>query len=183
MSTLAPVRPLHPVVIALLATIALAPAGADAASCKGADAVPSSRTLKRARVATLCLVNVARRRQGVGALADERRLAKAAVGHSRDMVARRYFEHETPEGRDPGDRIAAEGYAPSTWGENIAWGTGPLATPRAIVRSWMNSSGHRRNILDRAFRESGIGIALGAPDRRGKGLAGATYTHVFAARR
>ncbi len=64
------------------------------------------------------------------------------------------------------------GAAPS---ENIAWGSGRLETPRAIVRAWMRSRGHRANILGR-FDEIGIGISNGTPRR---GLDGATYATSF----
>ena len=64
-----------------------------------------------------------------------------------------------------------------TIGENIAWGSGALATPRAIVNGWMHSPGHRANILRASFRDIGIGIRLGAP---GPGLSGgATYVTDF----
>ena len=77
------------------------------------------------------------------------------------MVANRYFDHQSRDGRDVVDRIRATGYIPSdrrwTVGENLAWGTGTLATPRNIVAAWMNSQGHRENILRAEFREIGFG--------------------------
>jgi uncharacterized protein YkwD len=63
-------------------------------------------------------------------------------------------------------------------GENLAWGTGDVASPARIVDAWMHSPGHRRNILDRRFREIGIGLAPGAPGRGD----GATYVTEFGAR-
>ncbi|MGI8594384.1 MAG: CAP domain-containing protein [Solirubrobacteraceae bacterium] len=71
-------------------------------------------------------------------------------------------------------------YRFSTWGENIAWGGGKLGTPASIVRNWMKSRGHRANILNGAFKESGIGIAVGDPDSTVSGFPAATYTQVFA---
>jgi uncharacterized protein YkwD len=65
-----------------------------------------------------------------------------------------------------------------TLGENLAWGTGSAATPARIVSAWMHSPGHRRNILDRRYREFGIGLALGAPT----GGPGATYVNEFGRR-
>ena len=62
-------------------------------------------------------------------------------------------------------------------GENLAWGTGALATPRSIMQAWMNSAGHRQNILNREFREFGVGVAAGNPSAR-DGL-GATYANEF----
>lgn len=63
-------------------------------------------------------------------------------------------------------------------GENIAYGTGTLGTPKAIVDAWMHSPGHRANILDRSFREIGLGVRLGSP----VGSDGATYVHNFGRR-
>ena len=68
-------------------------------------------------------------------------------------------------------------------GENIAWGTGRLATAAQIHRSWMNSPGHRANILQRSFREIGIGIETGVPVRLSAAQSGATYTADFGVRR
>ena len=166
--------------VALGLLVAAAPSAAQAASCKGADALPTAKTVKRAQAAALCLINKERTKRGVPALKSERRLVKAAGGHSRDMVRRGYFAHESPEGKDPGDRIAATGYRFSTWGENIAWGGGKAGTPASIVRSWMGSPGHRANILNAAFKHSGIGVAVGEPDPQRSGFAAATYTQVFA---
>jgi uncharacterized protein YkwD len=66
-------------------------------------------------------------------------------------------------------------------GENIAWGTLWLATPRAIVTSWMNSPGHRANILNPRFRDTGIGISPHAPASLSGGQSGAIYTQDFGA--
>jgi len=81
-------------------------------------------------------------------------------------------------------RVSSAGY--NRWAslcENIAWGTEHLATPKGIVRGWMNSPGHRANILRGTFREIGIGIVVGAPTRLGPGERGATYTTDFGVRR
>jgi uncharacterized protein YkwD len=66
-------------------------------------------------------------------------------------------------------------------GENIALGTMQLATPAAIVASWMKSPGHRANILDGRFRDSGMGVVAKAPSRYTGGQRGATYTQQFGA--
>ncbi|HWC25664.1 MAG TPA: CAP domain-containing protein, partial [Solirubrobacteraceae bacterium] len=66
-------------------------------------------------------------------------------------------------------------------GENIAWGSGERATPQEIVRAWMRSPGHRRNILERRFRNIGIGVATGAPGDV-SGRPAATYTTDFGQR-
>jgi uncharacterized protein YkwD len=101
------------------------------------------------------------------------------------MVRRTYFEHDSPSGRSPFDRMLATRYVPdgARWllGENIGWGTTTLAQPAALVRAWMKSPGHRRNILNGRFREIGVGIALGIPtgDPQLDGQPGATYTTDF----
>ncbi len=96
------------------------------------------------------------------------------------MVSRRFFEHTAPGGVSMVDRIFAARYVPRNagWalGENLAWGTGSLATPRGIMRAWMNSPGHKANIVKRAYREIGIGVVTGIPSGDD---AGATYTADF----
>jgi uncharacterized protein YkwD len=64
-------------------------------------------------------------------------------------------------------------------GENIAWGTLGLATPKAIVEAWMASPGHRANILDASYRDTGIGVVAAVPDSMGEGQDGAIYTQDF----
>ena len=94
------------------------------------------------------------------------------------MVAQRYFAHESKSGAtfSPASSARAGQIPPLVHGgENIAWGGGALATPREIVSGWMNSAGHRANILAREFRFIGIGIAAATPE----GGAGATYATDF----
>lgn len=154
-----------------------------AAACTGADLAPAAANRGRTRSATLCLLNVERTSRGLRALRADDRLEIAAQRHSDDMVARDYFDHVTPSGADVVARLSRAGYVSDevSWavGENIAWGSGDLATPREIVRAWMNSTGHRRNILDRRYREIGIGVARGVP---GRDIEGATYTTDFGTR-
>ena len=167
----APVRP--------PATTPPAPPQADP-NCTGADTVPSATSVGLAAVAALCLVNRERAAAGLPALQSSPQLAAAAAAHSADMVGNRYFSHDSLDGRDLVDRIRAAGWSTTgSWrvGENIAWGSGAYGTPRHIVESWMNSSGHRANILSPGFREAGSGVAPGAPQRTS--MAGATYTMDF----
>lgn len=82
-------------------------------------------------------------------------LGSAADGHSSGMALRDFFAHcDLDTHSDPGDRIRAAGYNPSSWGENIAAG---YASPEAVMDGWMNSSGHRANILRSSYREVGVG--------------------------
>ena len=101
-------------------------------------------------------------------LKDNAKLRKAAVGHSNDMVADGYFDHTSLNGDTFVDRILDAGYAKRndgwTIGENLAWGTGELSTPQAIMNAWMNSAGHKANILKKAYKEVGIAVRLGVAE-------------------
>jgi uncharacterized protein YkwD len=159
----------------MLVCALLAPATASAASpCDRADGSLEQLGQPAARATTLCLLNAERAARGLGALRASTKLALAAQRHSDDMVERRYFAHG-----DYGDRIARTGWGRSrrsyTIGENLGYGSGGQATPRAIVAAWMHSAGHRANILQRRFHAIGIGIASGTP----AGSAGATYSTDF----
>ena len=143
---------------------ALAPAGDDE-GCPGALELPTEEAEAAARRATLCLLNARRAEAGLPALTASEPLAIAARGHSEDMGRRRYFAHDTPDGREPADRIGTAGYPRTgvTVGENLAWGEETAGTPVAIVKGWMESPGHRANILRPEFREIGIGFAYDPP--------------------
>ena len=162
----------------LLATPASAATGAD--RCPGALEIPQdSSRLDVAADAIVCLVNVERTTRGLKELKRDGDLAQAARGHSRDMIRRDYFEHTNPDGESVGDRVRDAGYGKpgDGWsvGENLGWGTGQRATPNALVDEWLNSAGHRKNMLKASFRELGVGVAGGAPNK-GNDLPGATYT-------
>jgi uncharacterized protein YkwD len=96
------------------------------------------------------------------------------------MCKRGYFSHDSASGATFADRIRRAGYVPAnafpSLGEDLAWGSGPLGTPRQIVSGWMKSPGHRANILHRKFREAGMGVAFGNP---GAGVNGVTYALEF----
>jgi uncharacterized protein YkwD len=173
-------RRLRLLTLALAATLLALPATAGAATyCRGANLAPSPAHAAQARAATLCLLNRERTRRGLPRLHAHRSLRHAATKYARLMVAKRFFNHISPAGTTMAQRIKRTRYLRHTraWslGENIAWGSAGVATPARIVSAWMRSAGHRANILDRRFREIGIGIALGAPT----GGAGATYVNEF----
>jgi uncharacterized protein YkwD len=132
--------------------------------------------------ATLCVLNAERARHDLAPLKLNRKLSKAARRHSRAMARKHFFSHTSPSGATFVDRIRRAGYlaGASSWsiGENIAYGSGRKGAPRAIGTAWMNSPGHRANILSRSFRAIGIGIAAGTPF----GGGGATYTTDFGRR-
>ncbi|MFE5941700.1 CAP domain-containing protein [Streptomyces sp. NPDC056480] len=107
----------------------------------------------------IALANAEREKAGCGPLHSESHLRTAAQGHADDMSARDYYEHDNPEGRDAGDRMTGAGYAWSTWGENIHRGP---TTPARAMEDWMDSPGHRANILNCSFKDIGVGVTLTA---------------------
>ena len=151
------------------------------AACPNPDLAPAADTLPAMVEATLCLINGERADHGLGALSHNGTLAGAATAYAQDLVAGSYFSHTGRDGSGVFDRIERSGYLVdgAGWviGENLAWGTGGLATPGAIMQAWMNSPGHRDNILNPEFREIGIGIVTGNP-AAADGL-GATYATDF----
>jgi uncharacterized protein YkwD len=166
--------------LVLGAFAAVVPAATQAApsSCPGARNSPTSMT--QARATTLCLLNVQRRRHHLSALRVDPRLQRAATAYSHEMVLDRFFAHVGPDGSTVQERVESAGYhAWSTLGENIAWGSGILASPAKIVDTWMHSPGHRANILTGAYRQIGIGVVPGAPQSGVHGVA-ALYTTDFA---
>jgi uncharacterized protein YkwD len=172
--------------IAVLIGCVVGTAGAPAAGggCARAASVADDATLAQAVDSVLCLVNSERAKRGRSPLHASRQLTRAARAHSRGMVTRRYFSHVSPGGAGVRQRVMRAGYA--TWrnackvGETIAWGTEELATPAELVASFMESAGHRKILLDKRYRDVGVGLVLGAPtDVPG---SGATLTLDFGAR-
>src|SRR6478672_3539406 len=144
------------------------------------------RSILRTQRRMLCLMNRVRTRFGLRPLRTNRCLHRVASRHAHDMVNRRYFAHTTPNGWDPGRRARASGYVPraAAWlvGENIAWGVADAARPDWVMRAWMHSPPHRHNILDRHFRDVGIGVARGIPLRGFRGVPlRATFSVEFGA--
>ncbi len=105
----------------------------------------------------LDLVNQARAQAGCGAVTADPALAAVARDHSADMRDRGYFSHTTPEGLSPFDRAGAAGISYAR-AENIAYGQRDAA---AVMDAWMNSPGHRANILDCSLSRLGVGVAEG----------------------
>jgi uncharacterized protein YkwD len=106
----------------------------------------------------LALVNDQRARAGCGAVSSSSTLGRAAQSHSADMAANDYFSHTSQDGRSFSDRIRTAGYGGGAIAENIAAGQ---ATASAVMKSWMNSPGHRANILNCSYRHLGVGYAKG----------------------
>lgn len=160
--------------------------GSPGTSCSGGQLAPSKTNLAAIARSTVCLLNLERKGRGLSRLRANRQLARAALDHARDMVSKSYFAHESPGGRGFIGRIKARGYLVGhrswTVGENLAWGGGSAASPREIVASWMGSPPHRANILNRHFRDVGLGIVVGAPVQLDGAIAAATYGSEFGVR-
>lgn len=125
--------------------------------------------LARTADAVRALTNAERAAAGLPPLALDPHLTMAAQRHSADMVARDFYSHTAPEGSRPWDRAAAAGCRHRGIGENIACGQ---RTPSEVVRGWMNSPGHRANILKPEFSHIGVGYATGS-------RAGTYWTQLF----
>lgn len=100
------------------------------------------------------LVNDIRRQNGLGELTMNWELSRVARYKSQDMVDRRYFSHTSPTYGSPFQMMKAFGLSYRYAGENIAYG---YSTPQAVVNGWMNSEGHRANILNANFTQIGVG--------------------------
>ncbi|TDV56574.1 CAP domain-containing protein [Actinophytocola oryzae] len=120
----------------------------------------------------IALTNDQRAAHGCGRLAANNALGAAARGHSGDMARHSSMSHEGTDGSDPGDRITGAGYPATEWAENVAYGQ---STPKEVVTAWMDSPGHRANILNCELAEIGVGRAV-----NNKGVA--YWTQDFGAR-
>jgi Cysteine-rich secretory protein family len=164
------------------AGLALAPARAVAACPHDALAL-STLPVDGARGVLLCTINAERAARGLRTVVSERHLQRAAQAHGADMVARHFFAHTSPDGRTLTRRVRDAGYFRATrgWalGEAIAWAPQSVATAAGLTRAWLDSPPHREILLDRRYREVGIGIAAGVPDAS---VAGATAVLDFGRR-
>jgi uncharacterized protein YkwD len=146
--------------------------------------MPNGEDIARIRAAVLCLINRERQAAGESPLQANPLLVTAAQGHSEEMSREDFFEHRGQRGATPLSRMRAAGYVYSPQigyelGENLGWGTLGLSTPRAVVAAWMASAGHRENILDPRYRETGIGVSPNPPASLARGQPGAVYTQDF----
>jgi uncharacterized protein YkwD len=175
-------RPL--LIAAVTAALALSAAPANASRgvylCGGSLEIPQSPVeLTTAAGAVVCLVNVERASRGIAPLRRHTDLIRAARDHAFDMARHKYFAHVTPSGERLSDRLRTARYGDpgDGWyaGEDLGWGTGPRATPNALVDAWLASDRHRRVLLSPVYEEVGLGVAAGAPQLTTSGLPGATY--------
>jgi stress response protein SCP2 len=113
--------------------------------------------------------NAERRRHGLAPFTVDARLGAAAQLHTADMLRRGFFDHQNPDGEQVWDRARTVGYPYRKVAENIAAGQRSAAE---VVAGWMDSPGHRRNILDAELHQIGVGHATG-------GSYGVLWTQVF----
>ena len=151
-------------------TLSAAPVTATAPPATAAPPVPTSRTVPvpvhegvaAFEAQVLALVNQERAAVGCPAVTPDSRLAAAARAHSTDMAANGYVDHTSPDGTDFATRISDTGYRWSAAAENIAMGQ---RDPAEVMLAWMNSDGHRRNILNCGLSQLGVGLAYDTRDR------------------
>lgn len=148
---------------ACMGTVPLGRAPADGPAGGGATASPEAPADAAREMARL--VNAHRQSRGCAPLAWLQPAANAAQAHSEDMARRGYFDHVSPDGRQPWDRLAAHGVSYRRVAENIAWT--PRQSARETLRGWLDSPGHRANLDNCAYTHHGIG------------LQNAYWTHVF----
>jgi uncharacterized protein YkwD len=118
---------------------------------------PGSNFVQR----VLELTNQFRAQNGVAPLRLNAELNAASLNHSKNMALQDFFSHTGKDGSSAGDRMRQVGYTSNAWGENIAAG---YATPEQVVQGWINSPGHRANMLNPSFTELGVGYYYLASD-------------------
>ena len=175
-------------VTALLAFAIPAPdAGATGKACRlYADAKPRKVSKQHARSAVLCLINRRRSKHGLPPLKRNKQLQRGAQRHTERMEGGNCFAHQCYGEASLQGRLADVGYLAgglSSWvlAENVGWGMRWRGSPRAIVNGWMQSAGHRSNILSGIFRDIGVGFADGTPNNAHGN--GGVYTVDFGLRR
>jgi uncharacterized protein YkwD len=162
--------------VSATATSATAPlAGSQPAASSCTTKRPTSKVRKRIVKKIHRLVNEQRTQNGVAALEIDQGVTNAATKHSRNMASTGIFSHVI-DGKNAGDRMQDENVSFTAWGENIYHGWCQMNGKPAYdvngfaqkaVSGWMNSSGHRKNILNPKFTHTGIGIAAIARDNKG----------------
>ncbi|MCZ8536653.1 S-layer homology domain-containing protein [Paenisporosarcina quisquiliarum] len=124
--------------------------------------VDSTLSINDTAIQTVHLVNLERAKAGLPALVADAPLSKIATVKAEDMVKNNYFDHISPTYGKPWDMAKQFGYSYSSFGENIAYGQ---KTPQEVVTAWMNSPGHKANILNKDYTNIGAGIKKDANGR------------------
>ena len=140
----------------------------------GSSRRPSPSYNSLSAEAIVAATNRERAAHGLPPLRLNSKLSAAAGDRITDMFDQRYFDHVAPDGTQPFVWAKRRGYSYSLIGENLAVG---YPTAQRVVTGWMNSPGHRQNILQRGFDEIGIAVATGTPVR---GYSGPTIVAMYA---
>jgi uncharacterized protein YkwD len=160
-------RKIRRICVTVCAIPALAFIGATSAN---AATVPSADSLASAFAdpspETLNLINQERAKAGCPALVETQALYQAAAEHSDDMARNNFMDHNGSDGSTPDQRLSRNGVSFRAWAENISQGR---STPAETVAGWMSSPGHRANILNCSFTQTGLAVAQ----------PGHYYTQVF----
>lgn len=131
--------------------------------------IPTQQSIKALESEVVRLVNIERSKHGLAALKENWELSRVARYKSADMAAKNYFSHTSPTYGSPFRMMESFGIRYSSAGENIAMGQ---RTPQEVMNAWMNSPGHRANILSPSYTQIGVGFAK---NRNGK----AYWTQMF----
>ncbi len=143
-------------ILALVCLMALPACEPVATPVNRPDAPATTRTAETGGARTL--LNNLRARRGLGRVIQSPRLTSAAAGHARDMSARAFFSHKGSDGSSVGRRVERKGYGYCLVNENLSYGRRNLDT---VILAWMDSPGHRRNMLNPNVTEFGIARAAG----------------------
>ncbi|MEM9694344.1 MAG: CAP domain-containing protein [Myxococcota bacterium] len=141
----------------LLAVTLLGGCGSDDGGAEGQGPTCGADTVDE-RCAVFDIVNDERRAAGLSTYVWDQALALAAQQHADDMATQNYFDHTSLDGRSFSERASEAGYDASPRGENIAVGQ---QNATEVMQSWMNSSGHRNNIMSEGSTEIGVGLQGG----------------------
>ncbi|MFB6891487.1 sigma-70 family RNA polymerase sigma factor [Kitasatospora sp. NPDC056327] len=147
--------PTTPAAVPSEAPTAAATPTVTASSARPSTATPAAPSPERQLVD---LVNAERTRRGCAPLRIDPRLHTAAQKHAEAMVARNFFDHTAPDGTGADARLNAAGYRWSRWGENLDRGP---SSPAVVFSRWMDGGIHQTNMLDCAFKDVGVGVAVG----------------------
>ncbi|HYE83351.1 MAG TPA: SafA/ExsA family spore coat assembly protein [Clostridia bacterium] len=118
--------------------------------------IPSMTAINALENEVIRLTNIERSKKGLTALKANWQVSRCARYKSQDMINKNYFAHQSPTYGSPFDMMESFGIRIASGGENIAMGQ---RTPKEVVAAWMNSPGHRGNILSTAYTEIGVGVA------------------------
>lgn len=112
-----------------------------------------------------CLINYARKKAGKSRLRADAKLKRSARSKLNDLFKCQVFEHAPCKGKGVFSGLKQSGYTKGckSWeaGENLAWGTGAKSSPREIMRAWLHSTPHRRNIMRGGWQEQAVSLRIG----------------------